>query len=149
MTPEEIDAELEGERVCDSKATPRQETASAPVPKAGSGRKPRRSRSGSQDSQSLAEMVGASPSQNPAPLQTVSDLLDSGRLADQRGDGSNDSLASPDADGPLSFLCVLGGVKFNAEGETIITLESMYDLAEIVKLKDYRHQILRVEVHRA
>jgi len=44
---------------------------------------------------------------------------------------------------------VLGNVKFNADGETVITFESMYDLAEIVKLKDYRHQILRVEIHRA
>lgn len=139
---------LESERVRDRETLRGQASASATVQEARRRREPRRSGHRSQDPQSLAEMVSGSAVEDFVTGKTFTDLLDQGRRADRSGVGGDVSTPSEDAARPLSFLAYLGKVSFNADGEATITFESQFGLDEIVRLKDYRNQIIEVFIRR-
>jgi len=144
------DEELEVERVCNGRVVGGQTSPPAKVQEARPGRKPRRSKRGSENAssspkvapRSVSEMLGGVT--EPVSGQALYNLLDSGRPANQRGPGGDVSCTSENSDRRVSLNVTVSEVKFNDDGARIIFVT--YDVPGAAALHALRHQGLRMDL---
>jgi len=140
-----IHESVEMERVQDGRVIGGEAPPSATIQKARRRREPRRSGHRSQDPKSLAEMVDLGALQDSDQIEAVANLLDQGRGTGGERASGDVGVAGEATDRPLSFLALVSGVSFNADGECKVGFES-FDLENVIQLRTMRGLTLKVTV---